>query len=121
MWVQPHSVYLIKLQADCDSFVCKIGTANDPERRAKSLKLNKNYEVFTLDSFEDRFGADRLESELHKEFSDYRLCRTEAEKHTDSNVSRKDKTGQYHRVKDGITEWFSSEVFPILSSRYNLT
>jgi len=119
-WVQPHSTYLIKLQVEGDLFIYKIGTANDPIRRAKSLKLNKNYEVFTLASFEDRFGADKLESELHTEFSEYRLCRTEAEKHTDSNVLRKNKTGQYHRVKDGITEWFSSEVFNILSQRYSL-
>lgn len=119
-WAQPHSTYLIKLQVENDLFIYKIGTANDPERRARSLKLNKNYEVFILDSFEDRFAADKLESELHSEFSNFRLKPEQASAHTDSNVLRKNKTGKYHRVKDGITEWFSSEVYETLKVRYNL-
>lgn len=120
-WSHPHSVYLIKLQVEGGLFIYKIGTANDPSKRAKSLKLNKNYEVFILDSFEDRFAADKLESELHSEFSNFRLKPEQASVHTDSNVLRKNKTGKYHRVKDGITEWFSSEVYETLKVRYNLT
>lgn len=120
-WVQPHSTYLIRLQVEGNLFIYKIGTANDPERRAKSLKLNKNYEVFVLDSFETRFGADKLESELHSEFSKFRLKPEQTSEHTDSNVLRKRSDGKYHRVKDGITEWFSSEVYETLKVRYNLT
>lgn len=119
-WSQPHSVYLIKLKVDCNTNIYKIGTANDPHKRAKDLKLNKDHKVFTLASFETRYEADKLESELHNEFADNRLCSHSVSEHTDGRVSRRRSDGKFHRIKDGITEWFSSEVFDILSQRYNL-
>lgn len=119
-WSHPHSVYLIKLQIEDNLFIYKIGTANNPEKRAASLNLNKRYKVFILESFDDRFGADKLESELHSEFSSFRLKSEQISDYTDSNVLRKYCDGKYRRVKDGVTEWFSSEVYNVLKVRYNL-
>lgn len=119
-WSHPHSTYLVKMDIDENNSICKIGTANNPERRIKSLKLNKPYTVYTLEQFGSRFEADKLESELHNEFSDARLHPDCTKHYTEVIRSRKYSDGKYHRVKDGITEWFSSEVFDILSKRYNL-
>lgn len=102
-WSQHHSVYLIKLKVNEDLFIYKVGTANDPPKRAKDLKLNKKYEVFTLSSFNNRFEADRLEKEIHKEFKLFRLQPNVVEGHTDKFKSSKRSDGKYHRVKDGIT------------------
>lgn len=120
-WWHHNFTYLIKLQVEDSYSICKIGTSNDPEKRAKKLKLNRPYSVFILGSFENRKLADKLESELHKEFSDYRLCKSEAAVYTDGVRSQKDTNGNRHKVKDGITEWFSSEVYETLKIRYNLT
>jgi hypothetical protein len=119
-WSQSHSVYLIKLKTDKDEYVYKIGTANDAYKRASELKLNRPYEVFVLSEFETRYKADKLESELHKEFKKYRLNRASVSSYTDSLIRRRYSDGSINMVKQGITEWFSSEVFPVLVHRYNL-
>lgn len=119
-WSQPHCVYLIKLKIDSSTTIYKIGTANDPHKRAKNLKLNKDYQVFTIASFETRYEADKLESELHKEFSDYRLPKHISSEYTGGFTSKRGSDGKYFKVKDGITEWFSSEVFSVLKNRYKL-
>lgn len=119
-WNQPHSVYLIKLNTSHNSYIYKIGTANDPVRRARVLKLNRPHTVFTLGQFDTRREADKLESELHLEFSRYRLDKNLVSDYTDYYSHRKYSDGEYRYVKEGITEWFSSEVFDTIRLRYNL-
>jgi hypothetical protein len=87
----------------------------------KYLRLIGDAEVFTLESFDDRFAATKLESELHREFKPLRVHKALAADFTIKTVRAK-RIGQTERVriKDGCTEWFTSDVFPILASRYNL-
>jgi len=120
-WRNNHSTYLIRT-IFCGSIYCKIGTSTTPEQRLKKLNLLGESVVFTLYSFEDRFGADQLESELHKEFKNFKLERAIAEEFTTATKKVK-RVGQTERVsiKDGSTEWFTHEVYEILKTRYNLT
>lgn len=119
-WYAQHSTYLIVSEFNGSTY-CKIGTANVPEKRLKDLKLAGESIVFTLRDFPDRFGADHLESELHEEFKSFRLDPEIAKIFTGAvkNVRRSGKTGRVP-IKDGITEYFTHEVYDILKTRYNL-
>jgi hypothetical protein len=120
-WRDKHSTYVMRLENNGDTY-CKIGTAQDPEKRLKQLKLIGNAEVFTLASFDDRFGADKLESELQREFKAFKLPKEIASTFTQAIVMSKRK-GHTERVPcaDGYTEWYQgNEVFDALSKRYNL-
>jgi hypothetical protein len=120
-WRDKHSTYIIRLENNGNIY-CKIGTAQEPEKRLARLKLIGNAEVFTLASFDDRFGADKLESELQREFKVFKLPKEVASTFTQAIVMSKRK-GQAERVPraDGSSEWFQgNEVFETLSKRYNL-
>lgn len=120
-WYNCHSVYLI-INCFNNSMHYKIGTAITPTKRLKQLKLLGNNRVFTLESFSDRFGADNLEKELHREFAQFKLDPEVAKLFTGNNLYRK-RVGVRERVgvKDGVHEWFvGDEVFQTLVTRYNL-
>lgn len=119
-WAASHSTYLIKTVFKGSTYY-KIGTANVPSKRLKILKLLGESKVFTLESFPDRFGADKLESELQTEFLQFKLDPEIAKLFTGNKLHRK-RVGQTERVyvKDGIHEWYKSEVYDILKDRYKL-
>lgn len=119
-WTASHSTYLIETIFEGITYY-KIGTANVPSKRLKILKLLGESKVFTLEFFPDRFGADKLESELQTEFLQFKLDPEIAELFTGNKLHRK-RVGQTERVyvKDGIHEWFTHEVYDILKTRYNL-
>jgi hypothetical protein len=120
-WHKYHSVYLIVNWFN-DSVYYKIGTAVDPTKRLRHLKLLGRIELFTLESFLDRFGADKLEKELHREFTQFKLDPEVAKTFTGRTLKRK-RVGQVERVgvKDGVSEWYQDDkVFETLSKRYNL-
>jgi Meiotically up-regulated gene 113 len=116
-WDQPHSVYLIKV-TDGNTDYYKIGTANDPKTRLIDLKLTLPSSVMCLDSFESRHQADLLEKELHKFFNQYRLDKSIASSFTNGKSKR--HNANKFVSKDGITEWFTSEIISSLSDRFNL-
>ena len=119
-WYTQHSTYLIRLQHK-DIIYYKIGTAQNPFRRMKDLGLLGESSVYILDSFSDRFAADALESILHTELKNFKLNKEVASTFTTAknSVKRKGHPTRIH-VKDGISEWFTHEVYDILKTRYNL-
>lgn len=119
-WYDSHSTYLILHTFDGDTY-CKIGTARIPAKRLRNLKLTGDSKIFVIGTFDTRFLASNLESELHVEFSDKNIPRDIPAKFTGAYRSQKDANGTRYKVKDGITEWFSSEVYETLKVRYNLT
>lgn len=104
-WDQPHNVYIIVNKVGNDTYV-KIGTANNPANRLKSLKLTGACSVYTIENFSTRHAADRFEKELHQRFKEFRISKELASTFTNGMS----KVG----VKMGITEWFSSEVLDIV-------
>lgn len=104
-WDQPHKVYLITNVINGECFA-KIGTANNPEKRLKSLKLIGNYTVDVIKDFESRHAADKFEKSLHRRFNQFRLQPELASEFT-TGMS---KVG----VKMGITEWFSCDVIGLI-------
>ena len=120
-WYDTHSTYMIK--NIFNGTTCyKIGTAQSPEKRLSGLKLLGESKVYTLESFTDRFSADKLEKELHQEFKQFKLNPDVAEAFT-GMLRKVKRSGQIERayIKEGIHEWFvGEEVFKTLSIRYNL-
>lgn len=108
-WDQKHNLYLVKLSYN-DKVFYKIGTANDPTLRIKTLKLSGSYVVNVLDSFENRRSATKQEHLLHKLFEEYSINKTAASEFT-NGVGK-------NKLKMGITEWFSSEIFETLCTMY---
>lgn len=117
-WYQEHSTYLITTIYNGKKY-CKIGTANDPEIRLKSLKLLGKTSVTVLERFSDRFEADRLESLLHNEFSMFKLDKSISSEFSTANVKVKGSAGIVRTVKDGISEWFTSDIEDIILERYS--
>lgn len=119
-WRDCHSTYLIHLIYNNISY-CKIGTAQLPHRRLQKLRLLGESKVYNLATFDTRFGADKLESELHREFKSFKLSREIAD--TFTLMTRKVKrVGSDERaiIKEGATEWFTGEVLAVLKSKYKL-
>jgi hypothetical protein len=119
-WNTAHSTYLMLTEYE-GKLYCKIGTAQVPQQRLKDLKLKGKSIVFTLENFPERFSANTLESQLHKEFETLQIARAIAEEFTMgfSSVLYKNANERV-QVKHGTTEWYTSEVYTILKQRYNL-
>lgn len=103
-WNQKHSIYVFS-STDQDFKFIKIGTANNPEKRLKELKLTFDCEIISY-QFKSRYLADAFESILHRKFSKFSINKSIAESFT-NGLSRKLKNGV--RIKHGCTEWFSSD------------
>lgn len=119
VWQDRHKTYLMITNFKGKTY-CKIGTAGDPEKRMRALKLPSSTRVLVLDSFVDRFGATKLESQLHCEFTKYKLPPIIPTQFTGKTTSTKRSNGEMYRVYDGVHEWFEAEVYDILKTRYNL-
>lgn len=119
-WYSPHKTYLIHLRTDNTDY-CKIGTSNDPQRRMEHLQLKGEAKVYTIAEFDNRFEADKLESELHSEFAEHRLDKAVAESFT-SAIKLVKRAGSYERVPvtEGSTEWFTHRVYDLLKQKYIL-
>lgn len=118
-WYQNHEVYLIVNKYQSETY-CKIGTANNSKTRLKNLKLLGDTSVFVLQKFDDRFKADTLESDLHSEFKDFKLPEEVASLFSNAVKSLHNVEGVKYTRKDGISEWFTSDVIPVLFERYGL-
>lgn len=119
-WNTAHSTYLMLTEYNGEVY-CKIGTAQVPQQRLKDLKLKGKSRVFTLQKFPERFSANALESQLHREFETLQIARAIAEEFTMgfSSVLYKNASERV-QVKHGTTEWYNYEVCTILKQRYNL-
>lgn len=110
-WDQEHEVYCFDVTVNGDRYL-KIGTANNSSKRYFDLKINGTLNgIFIIKRFDHRRCADKLEKEIHKMLQEYKLDRDIAESFTGLVRSRKIKTGQRVKVKDGCTEWFTAEAF----------
>lgn len=118
-WYQKHETYLIVNEYQGKTY-CKIGTANNSEVRAKDLKLSGKTAVFVLQKFDDRFKADVLESDLHLEFKEFKLPEEVASLFSNALKSARNVEGIRYTRKDGTSEWFTSDVIPVLFERYGL-
>lgn len=118
-WYQKHQVYLIINEYEGDTY-CKIGTANIAELRLKNLKLSGNTSVAVLAEFDSRFEADALESKLHNEFKQFKLSEEVSTIFSNAWKIARNSEGVKYSRKDGISEWFTSEVKAVLVDRYKL-
>lgn len=119
-WYEKQCVYLISTYFNGETYF-KIGTATNAENRLKTLKLPETSTVVILASFDTRFKASNLEVALHQEFVKYAVDPSIPSQFTQGTKLSKRVTGAKVRIKEGITEWFTHEVYDILKTRYNLT
>lgn len=118
-WRNPNKLYLIELLNN-DTLYYKIGIAVDPSFRLYNLKLDGKARLFVLGSYTNRWEAQEVETALHKEFSQFSLSEDIPKSFTNGTKSIKAPDGSRIYRKDGITEWFSKDVFDLLKSRFNL-
>lgn len=108
-YTSPHSVYVMTNLYNGTMYV-KIGTAGNPAKRLKTLKLVGEPTVRTLYSFDNRLQAIKCESYLHKVFHSYKVSSDIASEFSNNKRLRKSRTGECYIKSDGATEWFYPDV-----------
>lgn len=103
-WEQEHYLYVFISDNPEYPFI-KIGTANRPDNRLKSLKLDFDCSIISC-KFDTRYAANKIEKEMHRIFSDFSVDKTIAEGFT-KGLSKPTKAGK--RIRQGCTEWFRKE------------
>lgn len=105
-WEQKHFLYVFK-SVDKNYPYIKIGTANNPDRRLKDLKLDFECSVISFE-YDSRYSANKTEGYCHREFKSNRLSKEITELFT-KGLSKPRKDGS--RIKMGCTEWFDETIF----------
>ena len=103
-WDQAHHLYIFISNDDNRPFI-KIGTANEPKKRLRDLKLDFNCNIISC-KFETRYAATKVEKNLHKLFVDFSISKSLAESFTEG-LSKPTKSGK--RIRQGCTEWFTKD------------
>lgn len=103
-WKQKTSVYLILNKYNEQIFI-KIGTAINPDKRRKELKIAGEATLKILATFETRYEADKLEKFIHKNLDGMRLDQLIASNFLGRIINRK-RNGIISPALDGKTEWF---------------
>lgn len=101
-WDQKHYLYIFE-SLDSNFPYIKIGTANNPEKRLKDLKLLFDCKIYSRE-YPSRFYANAVEQEIHSKYKDLELDRSEAESFTFGYGKQQNGV----RKKMGVTEWFKN-------------
>lgn len=109
-WSNPTSVYMIVCKFDGNYF-CKIGTATDPEKRLKVLKLDGDTYLHIIGRYADRYTAVKVEHDFHKILEPYKIPPRVA-----IQFSNNKNDGI---TADGVTEWFDSYAIYLLEGWMN--
>lgn len=90
-----------------DGLYFKIGISKEPKKRLKDLKLDYDFNIHILTSFNTHRDAYIEEKRLHKMFWWCKLNKTIPQIFTNKiSFSARNKRGQKSWAKDGVTEWF---------------